>query len=557
MALHLQPQAARATTTPQQATPDYVAIAQKADATVMTRVSQNPIFKCIFEGDIDKEERIAKVQAYLTAGLQDGTAKAEDLDKRRAELAELNASIQVIRRQLGAEQAKAITSKAYADFQRIVTETSADVSAFEGELAPLCELAELFSKYGADGNIIEKINLARQQKQLRERRLTDWTHEHEMEVLQYRRSVNQISDQIKLDKATLETKWIGKSALEAKIANAERDLEERRQQLAAAEAKKPDGLINGESDVDQVDEQILELQNIGGEKFKSAVTALRDHTEVALAKISTNFDEAVAGLTNARESFIAMDRNCGDASFALSVLEVGVRAAEATSREIAQGLISQTGTSTGAMAELDRMEREQRSEQILAYTSALTTFLTDMQIAVSSLRSGRAVIQTILRMNQTALEQANTHKITGIANTADAVTITIGSIIEVCNRAASRTLADGLTMIRARAQEGSARLIGGTYESIAQQNAQMQEFKDTVEELKNTTTSITANTVELLKQQFDIVAQMAKASGELEAATTDAQRTTFAARAGVGHEERKPDAEPPASPFASLRMPGH
>jgi hypothetical protein len=248
-----------------------------------------------------------------------------------------------------------------------------------------------------------------------------------------------------------------------------------------------------------------------------------------------------------------MDRNCTDATFALSVLEKAVQQAEAQSRAIAEKIVAEDSKATGDMADLEKMERQQRSEEILTYTASLTTFLKDIGIAVASLRSGQAVIKTILRMNASALESANTHKVTGIANTADAVTITIGSIIDVCNRAASRALADGLTHMRGRAEQGSARLAGGAYESLEQQNAQLQEFVDSVTNLKLMTHEISVNTIGMLSHQFELVRKMREESGELADATTEAQRTAFAARAGLTTEKSDEPAQPTAR--FGLRVP--
>jgi hypothetical protein len=156
-----QPAPARSTaSTAKPAVPDYIAIARKADEATVDRAQKNPIYNITFAGTDSKEQRIAKLVKYLTEGLADGTANAESETKRRQELAEINAAIQVLRRQLGSDQAKEITSKIYADLQRIVNETSDDVGLIEDELSPLYQLAELFSTYGADGNIIEKINAA-------------------------------------------------------------------------------------------------------------------------------------------------------------------------------------------------------------------------------------------------------------------------------------------------------------------------------------------------------------------------------------------------------------
>lgn len=556
-----QPQPQVRTSSATVVTPAYIVAARKADDAVLAKAEKNPVYKFIFEGATTKEQRIDQVVAYLTAGLQDGSARTEQFDERRQNLAELNAAIQVLRKQLASDQAKEICSKAYADFQRIVTETSVDVESFQDELAPLIQLAELFSTYGADGNIIEKINRAKEQKKQREIRLEQWWMTHNAEVAAFRRSVTEIESQIQADKLRLSAAWIGQSKIQAKIANAESDLAERQKQLVDAEDKQPNDVIatgNG-SDTTPINEEILELQNIGGERFKAAVTELRDHTEAALAKISTNFDEAVVGLTNARESFIAMDRNCSDAAFALSVLEVAVQTAETQAREVAERVVP-VNEATGALADLNRMEQEQRNEQVLGYTSSLTTFLKDLGVAVASLRSGQAVIKTILRMNALALESANTHKITGIANTGDAVTITIGSIIETCNRAASRALADGLTQMRSVAEKGSARLIGGSYEALEQQNQQLGEFVQSVANLKAMTKAISANTIDKLKEQFELVQKMRTESGQLGDATTEAEHTAYQARAGVGVTSPRPDDDndnPPAKRTFGLRVPTH
>lgn len=549
-----QTQTARSTTPQKIVTPDFIAAAKKADDVVLSKAEKNPVYGFIFEGNLSKEQRIEKVVAYLTTNLT--TAKPEDLDERSTDLSELNAAIQVLRRQLASDQAKEITSKAYADFQRIVNETSADVGRFQDELAPLCQLAELFSTYGADGNLIEKINQAKLQKKARETRAATWWAEHERELVAYRRSISEIEAQIKVDQTKFASAWIGGNAIKIRIQDAEANLAIRQQELAAAQAKTLDteAPVN---DVTAINEEILGLQDIGGEKFKLAITELRDHTEEALAKISINFDEAVTGLTNARESFIAMDRNCGDATFALSILEVAVRQAETVSRTVAETSIAAAkevnpADAANPLADLDRMEREQRGEQILRYTSSLTTFLKDVGVAVASLRSGKSVIQSILRMNAMALESANTHKITGIANTGDAVTITIGSIIEVCNRAASRALADALSSVHATAQAGSERLIKGSYESLGQQNEQLGEFVESVVHLKQMTSEISANTIGMLKDQFNLVKKMSDESAQLGAATTESQQAAFNARAGVGVMPEATEADKPTRRFGRM-----
>ncbi len=515
-----------------QTAPNYIQAAKQNEDAVLSAIESNPIYKFIIEDDTaPHEQRITNVLNYLMAGLQDGTAKETDIDDRRKALTEFNAFVQVIRKQLGSEQAKEITSKAYADFQRIVNDTTEDVSRFQAELAPLGQLADLFTKYGADGNIIEKINLAKDQKRIRERNLQSWTWEHEGRVTAAKRSVATAEANLSEDQEALAGAWFGKGAIEKRIENAEKKLTDAKTELAKVEAEQPELTPMGE--IEQVDEGILELQNIGGPAFKKAVSDLRDHTEEALAKISSNFDEAIEGLTNTRASFITMDRNCSDANMALSVLEKAVQSAEAQSRDIAQGLLKQQQEGTGDLAELEKMERERRSGLILSYTGSLTTFLKDVGVAVASLRSGQAVIQNILRMNALALESANTHKITGIANTADAVTIIIGSIIEVCNRAASQALADGLIKIRAMAEDGANRLATGTYESLKQQNEQLSNFVESVQSLKDMTKDITANSVDLLKEQFALVNQMREESAALATSTDEAQRMSFEARAGV------------------------
>ncbi len=254
-----------------------------------------------------------------------------------------------------------------------------------------------------------------------------------------------------------------------------------------------------------------------------------------------------------------MDRNCSDANLALSVLETAVRKAELFSRESSENLLKKESDSTmsSEMAELEKMENDRRSASLLSYTSSLTTFLKDVGMAVTSIRSGQSVIQNILRMNSLALESANTHKMTGIANTADAVTIIIGSIIDVCNRAASQALTDGLSKMRVMAQEGTERLATGTYESIRMQNEELQNFVDSVRDLKEMTTTITANSVDLLKQQFDVINSMREESGALADATEEAQRSMFAARAGIIDGQSVPankHDDPPETRLVGLRI---
>ena len=541
-------------------TPDYVAIAKKKEDAVVADVENNPIYKAAIDTDAAKEDRIKEAVTYLMAGLQDGTATTEDLDRRRESLTKFNAFIQVLRKQLGSEQAKEITNKAYANFQKILNDTTTDVAKFEHELEPLGKLAELFTVYGADGNLIENMNTAKEQKAARERLLEVWQTEHDSRLATALLRVTNLNKVIADDTTTLESKWIwGRAAVEARVANNKLALEEAQAAVTTVRAEQPDvGAPVG--DVAPVDEGILQLQDIGGPTFKTAVSDLREHTEEALARIASNFDEAVEGLTNTQTSFIAMDRNCSDANFALSVLEVAVQEAEKQSRAIAESILKGDGQEADqarpGMAELNRMEREQRSSTVLAYTASLTTFLKDVGLAVASLRSGQAVIQNILRMNALALESANTHKITGLANTADAVTIIIGSIIEVVNRAASRALADGLTRIRTMAEQGTARLAGGTYETLSQQNVQLEEFVSSVEMLKETTKGITANSVDQLRKQFELIGKMREQSAALADATVDAQHTSFNARAGVidkAEQQQKP--APTEERRFGLRMP--
>ena len=545
-------------------TPDYVVIAKKKEDAVVANVENNPIYKAAIDTNAPKEDRIKEAIAYLMAGLQDGTATTEDLDRRRESLTQFNAFIQVLRKQLGSEQAKEITNKAYADFQKILNDTTSDVSKFEQELAPLGQLAELFTKYGADGNLIVNMNKAKQQKIDRERLLAIWQTEHDARLASALLRVVNLNKQISDDKTTLDSKWLwSRATIEARVANNTTALAEAQAAADTVRTEEPD-VGAPVAEVEPVDEGILQLQNIGGESFKARVSELREHTEEALARIASNFDEAVDGLTNTQTSFIAMDRNCSDANFALSILEVAVQEAEKQSRQIAESILKGDGQEvnparpaelTKGMAELDRMEREQRSSTILAYTASLTTFLKDVGLAVASLRSGQAVIQNVLRMNALALESANTHKITGLANTADAVTIIIGSIIEVVNRAASRALQDGLTRIRSMAEQGAARLAGGTYETLSQQNAQLQEFVSSVEMLKETTKGITKNSVDLLRQQFELVGKMRDQSAQLAEATVDAQHTSFNARAGVMEEQQQKQAPTEERPRFGLRMP--
>src|SRR6185437_1140819 len=119
-----QVQTKKATESQAQTAPNYVQAAKQREDVVLSKIEENPIYKFIIEDDAaPHEQRIAKVLEYLMAGIEDGTAKETDIDARRKALMEFNTFVQVIRKQLGSEQAKEITSKAYADFQRIVNDT--------------------------------------------------------------------------------------------------------------------------------------------------------------------------------------------------------------------------------------------------------------------------------------------------------------------------------------------------------------------------------------------------------------------------------------------------
>jgi len=63
------------------ATPDYVAVAQQNEQAVLKDITSNPIYKFVIDGDASKEDRVRQIVAYLTAGLQDGDAKVELIQK--------------------------------------------------------------------------------------------------------------------------------------------------------------------------------------------------------------------------------------------------------------------------------------------------------------------------------------------------------------------------------------------------------------------------------------------------------------------------------------------
>lgn len=548
MASSPQPAPARAAATPK-VVPDYVAVAQKADQITLSNIEQNPIYQATFSGESSHQARIAKVKDFLIGHLQDEDFDPAESDKRSARLAELIAAIQVMRRQLGAEQVDAITSKEQANFQRILNETTTDVETYQRELAPLCDLGDLFVKFGTDGNIIEKISQAREQKRQREQRLTDWSDEHNSKVLAFRQSVAALEQQIAVEQKRLAEAWIGKAAIQARIVNAQSDLEIRQIELNTAIAETPD-VGAPTDDIEQIDERILELQNIGGEKFKTAVVQLRDHTKSTIAKLSTNFDDAIAGLTTARTSFIEMDRQCSDATFALTVLEIAVQQAEEQARTVAQNTMAKEPEGTDAEANLERMERQQRSEQILDYCASLNTFLKDLTHSVTALRKGQNIIKSVLRVNSQALESANSSKISGIANTADAMTTTMLSIIEIVNRAAVRALNDGLSQLQTITEEGRARMAGGELETLEQQNAQLQSFIESVADLKTLTADIATNTVDKLREQYGLIEQMRTEGRALADVTQETERAMFNARAGVNKvESGQPTPTTPSRPF--------
>lgn len=548
MASSPQPAPARAAATPK-VVPDYVAVAQKADQITLSNIEQNPIYQATFSGESSHQARIAKVKDFLIGHLQDEDFDPAESDKRSARLAELIAAIQVMRRQLGAEQVDAITSKEQANFQRILNETTTDVETYQRELAPLCDLGDLFVKFGTDGNIIEKISQAREQKRQREQRLTDWSDEHNSKVLAFRQSVAALEQQIAVEQKRLAEAWIGKAAIQARIVNAQSDLEIRQIELNTAIAETPD-VGAPTDDIEQIDERILELQNIGGEKFKTAVVQLRDHTKSTIAKLSTNFDDAIAGLTTARTSFIEMDRQCSDATFALTVLEIAVQQAEEQARTVAQNTMAKEPEGTDAEANLERMERQQRSEQILDYCASLNTFLKDLTHSVTALRKGQNIIKSVLRVNSQALESANSSKISGIANTADAMTTTMLSIIEIVNRAAVRALNDGLSQLQTITEEGRARMAGGELETLEQQNAQLQSFIESVADLKTLTADIATNTVDKLREQYGLIEQMRTEGRALADVTQETERAMFNARAGVNKvEPGQPTPTTPSRPF--------
>ena len=510
--------------------PDYVAVVKQTDKRVVDQVAGNPVYKAVIEGDATSDQRVAAVDSLLSAGLEDGSATEAVFDKRRAALLEINAFIQTLRRQLGGAEAKAITDKSNADLHKILTMTDEDVTKFVSGCDPIFQLADLLDKYGAEGNIVEKLSLAKTQKAQRDREVADWTRQHNLAVATAEIKVADLEKNIEIDSQTLARRWVGRKSLEGSIAEMQADLETAKQNLEAEKLKTPP---DPSPDVEQVDEGILDMVNISGQPFRDALIKLRDNTEMTLAKISTNFDEASTGLMNNRESFISMDRTCSDAIMALTVLEQGVRSAETKARTIAERLVKPVdGTS-----ELDRMERERRSNAVLTYTGALTSFVKELGLAVASLRQSQATYQNILRMNQLAIEDCNSQKITGIANTADSVTIVIGSIVDACNRAASRTLADGLARIRQRSDQGTAQLTQGTTQALEQQNRQLAEFTSTVQTLQASIKSISANTVEALKKQAVLVGQMRDASDALAKETSNAQELAFLAQAGVTPEK--------------------
>jgi hypothetical protein len=535
-----QTKSARGTVTETDKTVDFVRASKTLDDAALERTKKNPLFNSIFDESKSSEQRIDEVVANMAAGLEDGTAKDDDFDRHRQQFNEIVAAIQVFRKQLASDQTREMTAKQATDFQRLFLETNNDVGAIQAVLDPLCGFASLFSKFGSEGNLLDKINQALLQKKQREDALVRWQQGHDAEITTRSQAVRDLVNQIATAKQQLEQSWawFGKSALQAQIVNLEADLVQRQAELAEANAKQPDVVVVEDSDVPIIGEEILGLQNIGGPQFTAAMNELQNQTETTLAKMSINFDEAVTGLNNMRAKFLTMERNCGDATFALSILSAAIECAEEIARAVATRPVPvvEGAPTTGARADLARMEYEQRTEQVLAYTSTLSTFKKDIEIGITSLRSGRVIIKDILQMNSTALESANTQKLTGMANAGDAVMITIGSILEVANRAAVRVLSDGINSIREMAEKGSAQVNSGVYEGLQQQNAQIANFITSVTHLRETTKTIGDNTVGMIAKQKQLVDKMKEETGKLADVMTEVDQAAFNARAGIGAE---------------------
>ncbi len=534
--------------------PDYLALAQTADEQVLQENTSNPIYNLIIENDKNLTNEAAIQEAYeiLVSGLEGDNISTDQFDENRRNLTNFNAYMQAMRRQLGSDQIKGITEKDYADFQKIIRTTREDVGKFSDQLTPLFKLQELLTKFGAEGNIIEKLNKAVAQKRIREEKLATWQFAHRQKLQALQQVVNNLKGSLLAKDITLKQKAASTFAyfnararlsIEAEISQLNKDLEERSAQLAAAEAEEPDAAIAGDdTGVETVDPEILQLQDIGGEPFKNAIIELRSDSAVTLAKISSNFDEAIAGLNRSREFFINLDRNCGDANIALTILEIAVQRAEEKAKEVANKIVEDMDKGGDSdLIKLNRMEKERRSQQILGYKDFLSSFLMDLGIAVSSIRSGQTGIQNILRMNAAALQSANTHKMTGMANTSDAVAIIIGSIIDESNRASSRILTDGLNAILSMSREGNKHLAQGTSDALKIQNEQLQSILTSVTDLTAQTRSITENSVDLLVKQLTLMEGLRKEGEKLSVATDEANRmrlTVAASDAPV--EEKKP-----------------
>lgn len=534
---------------------DYVGTVAKTDQQIATQVTSNPIYKIIITGTGEKEQRIAAAEEFLLRGVEDGSATEEDLDRRQHALSEINAYIQMMRTRLSVEQAREITNQKNAEFQRIQQQATEDVQAFAEELDPLGQLTELLQTFGADGNLADKINAAKQQKAARERRRGHWNFEHAARVDAAQATVRRLEADIQRDKKTLEAKWLGKASLQAQIANNEIALQDAKDALKQVEAEEfVDPVAETNSDVGLVDESILRLQDLGSPEFSEAIHTLRDHSELTIAKIVANFDQVIASQTGMRQSFITMDRTATDAIFALSVLEVAVQRAQAKTKSVAEALIAKTTeVDDSDTAKLSKMENEQRANAILRYSTSLTDFDNSIGIAVTSLTGSQAVIQNILRINAQALKAAELHKVTGVANTADAVTIVIGSILDACNRGAGRVLADALASMRKRAQDGAARIAEGSTDGLQLEVDQLQQILVNVQSLKETTKAITGQTVELLSKERGLMQQMREATGELADASTDAQRTNLHAQAGVVQSKEPEQTKDPAAFSFRLR----
>jgi hypothetical protein len=562
MALSAQPQPSLARATapvaPPKVAPAVIEIANKADDAILTRANKSEIYAICSASNLTMEQQIDKVVAYLLKGLKDGTTTVEEWDKRRAENTQINAAIQVLRRQLGQDQLRELVSREYADFQRIQNETGEDVAEVQNELGPLLQLGELYERFGVGGNIIERMNQAKIQKADRDAARARQLAETNDQIAKFRIAIDAIDAQMEIERRTMNAAWFGKGAIEARIINLQADRDARQKQLEELVLAPPPAEPTSEESPELINEEILKLQDIGGAAFRETVTDIKDHTELTLAKMSVNFDAVITGLLNARGTFTTMDRNCSEATMMLSVLQVAVQKAEVEARKIAMDAIIPTppeGTPADPMADLKRMESEQRSEQLLEYTAALGTFNKEIAQGVASLRIGKSTIGSVLRMNAIALEQANTNKLTGMANMSDAVAITVGAVVDMANRAAGRALADGLAALSATAEQGTQRLVAGERESIKQHNEQLQQFVDNLVHLREVAKQISVANVDAIQETFKLVENINTESGALGDATTEVARAAFNARSGVTVEKpvEKEEAAPETQRFGLLR----